>query len=120
MLMNELFIILALALLGVCFGSFVNAAVWRIKKKKNLWSDRSQCVHCHHKLAAHDLIPIFSWLSLKGKCRYCKKPISKQYPFVEVGVMLFFIGSYLFWPYVLVDATSWLLFALWLIAGVFL
>lgn len=50
MLMNELFIILALALLGVCFGSFVNAAVWRIKKKKNLWSDRSQCVHCHPNL----------------------------------------------------------------------
>ncbi len=118
--MDELFIILSLALLGVCFGSFVNAAVWRIKKKKNLVNDRSQCVHCHHKLAAYDLIPILSWLSLSGKCRYCKKPISKQYPLVELAVTALFVGSYLFWPYALIDPVSWALFALWLIAGVML
>ncbi len=120
MLMDKVYIIIALTLIGLCFGSFVNAAVWRIKKKKNLWNDRSQCVHCHHKLAAYDLIPVFSWLSLKGKCRYCKKPISRQYPFVEVAVALFFVGSYLFWPYVLVDTAPWLLFGLWLAAGVML
>lgn len=118
--MNEIFIILALTLIGLCFGSFVNAAVWRIKKKKNLWNDRSQCVHCHHKLGAHDLVPVLSWLSLRGKCRYCKKPISKQYPFVEIAVTLFFVGSYIFWPYVLADIISWVLFGLWLVAGVML
>lgn len=120
MLMNEIVIILALVLLGVCFGSFVNAAVWRIKKKKNLLTGRSECVHCHHKLGAKDLVPVVSWLLLKGKCRYCKKPISRQYPFVEVALILFFVGSYLFWPYQLVDVTAWILFALWLIAGVML
>ncbi len=59
---------------------------------------RSMCVHCKHTLAAKDLVPLFSWLSLGGKCRYCRKPISWQYPVVEAVTAALFVISYIFWP----------------------
>lgn len=110
--------IIVFAILGVCLGSFVNAAVWRIKVHKDITRDRSECVHCHHKLAAIDLIPIVSWLMLGGKCRYCRVPISVQYPIVEAAVMLYFVVSYLVWPQSLDNAHAWLDFSLWLSYGV--
>ena len=107
-----------LALLGLCFGSFANAAVWRLKTKKDIVHDRSECVHCHHKLSAADLVPVFSWLWLRGKCRYCKKPISPQYPLVEAVVALYFVGSYLVWPVALGNTYHVFEFILWLVYGV--
>lgn len=65
-------------------------------------------------LAWYDLLPIVSWVMLRGKCRYCKKPISWQYPAVELITSGLFVGSYLAWPYGF-DAASWTLFALWLV-----
>jgi len=90
-------------------GSFVNALVWRLheqskaKSKKqmdklSILRGRSMCPNCHHELAAKDLVPVFSWLSLKGKCRYCHQPISAQYPLVELATAGIFIFSYYFWP----------------------
>ena len=104
-----LMIITALILLGLCFGSFVNALVWRVheqsKAKKpvknaqlSVLKGRSMCPHCHHALAAKDLIPLLSWLSLRGKCRYCGKPIGWQYPVVEVSLALLYVASYIWWP----------------------
>lgn len=93
-------IYVALTLLGLCFGSFINAFVWRLHEGKDWVRERSECVHCHHELAAKDLIPIFSWLMLRGKCRYCKKPISVQYPVVEALTALVFVGSYVHWPFI--------------------
>ncbi len=116
--MSEGLLIIILAILGVCLGSFVNAAVWRIKVKKDIVHDRSECVHCHHKLSAIDLIPIVSWLLLRGKCRYCRKPISVQYPVVELAVMAYFVGSYLLWPVALESVHAWIDFGLWLSYGV--
>ena len=82
-------------ILGLLFGSFVNAFVWRLheqqktKSKKKLRElsilhGRSMCPHCGSVLAAPDLVPVLSWLALRGKCRYCKKAISWQYPLVEL------------------------------------
>lgn len=107
----EMFI---LALLGLCFGSFINALVWRIRHKRDMLRERSECTHCHHILAWYDLIPVLSWLSLGGKCRYCRKPIDDS-PIVEVVTGLLFVISYLVWPY---GMTNWglLLFGLWLVA----
>ncbi len=116
--MSEGLLIIIFAILGVCLGSFANAAVWRIKVKKDITRDRSECIHCHHKLAAADLVPIFSWLFLRGKCRYCRMPISIQYPLVEAAVMLYFVLSYLLWPVQLDDAYAWIDFSLWLSYGV--
>lgn len=115
--MSEGLFITIFAILGVCLGSFVNAAVWRIKVKKNIVHDRSECVHCHHKLSTVDLVPILSWVGLRGKCRYCKKPISAQYPIVEAAVMLYFVGSYLLWPVALDSVYAWIDFGLWLSYG---
>lgn len=124
--------IVFLVLLGLCFGSFVNALVWRIhvqskgrKSKKNakysISKGRSMCVHCKHVLAAKDLIPIFSWVYLRGKCRYCGKQISWQYPTVEAVTALLFVISNLFWPYEItgigvVSFAAWLMILVGLVA----
>ena len=103
-------IIVVLLLLGLCLGSFTNALVWRLheqtrsKSKKaskdlSITQGRSMCPDCNHQLGVWDLIPVFSWLGLKGKCRYCHKPISPQYPFVELLTAALFIFSYSVWPY---------------------
>lgn len=77
---------------------------------------RSMCPDCRHELAAKDLVPVLSWLSLKGKCRYCHKPISWQYPLVELATGLLFITSYLCWPTTLQGTSlqNWLMFGIWL------
>jgi leader peptidase (prepilin peptidase) / N-methyltransferase len=60
---------------------------------------RSVCPNCHHQLEAKDLVPVLSWLSLRGKCRYCSKPIGWQYPLVEIVTAILIVISYLAWPY---------------------
>jgi len=138
-------IIAILIILGLAFGSFVNALVWRIHKQGELGDGgseitkkshtrtvpnsklqtpnysvlkgRSMCPNCKHPLGFWDLVPIFSWLYLKGKCRYCQKPISWQYPAVELLTAALFVASYVFWPYQ-ISAANYLLimFITWLVA----
>ncbi len=108
-------IIVALGLLGLVLGSFVNACVWRLHEQEalrgkktiaakeklqrlSITKGRSMCPSCHHELAAKDLVPVLSWLGLKGKCRYCHKPISWQYPLVELLTAGLFVLSYISWP----------------------
>jgi prepilin signal peptidase PulO-like enzyme (type II secretory pathway) len=71
------------------------------------------CPDCRHILAWYDLVPLFSWLWLGGKCRYCKKPISTQYPIVEALMAILFIWSYLVWNFS--ASLSYLLFGTWLL-----
>ena len=102
-------LIVILVLLGLCFGSFVNALIWRLHeldKKKSKYSrqqlsiahGRSLCVHCGHVLAPIDLIPVLSWAVLRGKCRYCYKSIPDT-PLPEILTPILFVLSYLVWPY---------------------
>lgn len=75
---------------------------------------RSMCVHCHHELAAKDLIPVISYVWLRGKCRYCRRPIQDT-PLAELTTPLLFVVSYLYWPYAfhgigLVTFCFWLAF----------
>ncbi len=79
---------------GTIIGSFLNALIWRIHKSESVMRGRSKCVHCEHELSAGDLIPVFSFALLKGKCRYCKKQISWQYPLVELAMGGLFVLSY--------------------------
>ena len=104
----------ALAVIGLCFGSFVNALVWRLKEKKNWINDRSECINCHHKLSAIDLIPVVSWLLLLGKCRYCRQKISTLYPTIEVLLSLLYVASYVLWPDT-IQGINIAIFSLWLI-----
>lgn len=117
-------IILVLIAFGLCLGSFVNALVWRTykvsnarskaaKQKYSIVSGRSMCVHCKHELAATDLVPVFSWLALRGKCKYCRVGISWQYPAVELATAGLFVASYVFWP-VPVIGYQVVSFCLWL------
>ncbi len=81
--------------LGACVGSFLNVVVYRMPRDMSLISPPSTCPQCNHKLAAHDNVPIFGWLWLRGKCRYCKNPISAQYPIVELITAILFLAHYL-------------------------
>lgn len=108
-------VILILTLLGLALGSFINALVWRIHEKRDFVKERSVCVHCEHTLEWYDLVPLFSWLWLRGQCRYCSKKISWQYPAVELATASLFVVSYLVWPY---DLSFWqeaVVFAFWLV-----
>ena len=106
-------IIVMLVCLGLVFGSFVNAFVWRLHEGKDWVKERSECTHCHHELAPKDLIPIVSWLLLRGKCRYCHKKIEDS-PLVEIATSILFLGSYFFWP-VAFEGAGLFRFVLWLI-----
>lgn len=103
-----------LLVLGLCLGSFVNAFVWRLHEKKDWVKGRSECPTCQHKLAAKDLVPVLSWLALGGRCRYCHKPISWQYPVVELLTAGLFVFSYYFWPLAL-SGVGLFEFILWLV-----
>lgn len=116
--MEKTYFALSLFIIGLCLGSFVNAAVWRIKHKKDMLLERSECTKCHYKLAWYDLVPVFSWVFLKGKCRKCHKPISPQYPLVELAVGAYFVASLAFWPYGFDTVNHLLQFGIWLSAGV--
>jgi leader peptidase (prepilin peptidase)/N-methyltransferase len=109
--MEYIFIIL----LGLCLGSFVNALIWRIHKQEEVRAGkaktspkerqqlsivhgRSMCMHCGHELAPKDLIPVLSWISLRGKCRYCRHRIDDT-PLAELILPALLVLSYIFWPY---------------------
>ncbi len=81
-------------ILGLCIGSFLNCVIYRLEKKQSFIKGRSYCPHCKHTLIWSDLIPVFSFLFFKGKCRYCKKKISIQYPIVEITTGLVFLFIY--------------------------
>jgi len=103
-----------LVLLGLAFGSFVNALVWRLHTHRPIATGRSMCVYCHHQLAWYDLIPVISWVLLLGECRYCRKPISWQYPLVELAAASLFVISYSAWPRELFGPYELVYFGLWL------
>ncbi len=71
-------------LIGIFIGSFINLAIYRIPLKKNIFTERSFCPKCNHKLGFMDLIPLLSYIFLKGKCRYCKEKIEIKYFLIEL------------------------------------
>jgi len=89
--------VLLLAVLGLIIGSFLNVVILRLKAGEQFVKGRSKCLNCSHNLGFWDLIPLFSFIFLKAKCRYCKAKISWQYPLVELATgILFIIGYYHF------------------------
>lgn len=81
-------------LLGLATGSFLNVVIYRLEKEESL-SGRSYCPHCKHTLNWLDLVPLFSFFALGGKCRYCHEKISIQYPIVELLTGIIFL--LIFW-----------------------
>jgi leader peptidase (prepilin peptidase)/N-methyltransferase len=92
--MTNLFsLYILVALLGTIFGSFSNVLILRDTKRRSIATGRSECPECKHVLGVFDLIPLFSYLFLRGRCRYCKAAISVQYPIVEAISALLAIFS---------------------------
>jgi prepilin signal peptidase PulO-like enzyme (type II secretory pathway) len=116
--------IVFLILIGAACGSFVGAMTWRMRKKMDWVRGRSICEHCKHQLGALDLIPIVSWLALRGKCRYCHKPIGWLAFDLEIAGAAVFVASYLLWPLgeIVVgdnlDFSQFGLFVIWLVMAV--
>ena len=73
------------AVFGAVMGSFLNCAAWRIVHGESFVRGRSHCPACGHVLGAAELIPVFSWLLQKGRCRWCGAKLSARYPLTELG-----------------------------------
>ena len=93
--MEEMIFSIIFGLYGIVIGSFLNVLILRIPIKESFTLKRSHCMSCGHTLAWYDLFPLFSYIFLGGKCRYCKTHISCQYPIVEGLNGLLYIGIYL-------------------------
>lgn len=140
---NQIITSIILTILGLMAGSFAGATIWRLRARQlrldakagekikaadkhqvaklqhaPLHKDRSVCLHCGHELQWYDLIPLVSWMSLGGKCRYCHAPIGWLEPALELGMAVFFVGSYLLWPVDLASTVELFRFVVWLVAGV--
>lgn len=138
--MEIISISIILWLLGAVFGSFVGAQVWRLRlrgfiagdlepgelssteskklqriKPKIGATDRSRCLECGHQLAWYDLLPVVSWLFLRGRCRYCRRSIGWTEFLLEVSLGFAFVGSFLFWPFALTTFVDIVLLGLWLV-----
>ncbi len=80
---------------GCCIGSFLNVVIYRLPLQRSIIYPRSRCLKCKSTINWFDNIPIFSWLILKGECRFCKNKISLQYPLIEsLTGILFFLNFY--------------------------
>ena len=79
----EALIVIAIVILGLIFGSFLNVCIARLPRHESIVRPRSRCPRCGAAIAAWDNIPVLSYLLLGGRCRACRKPISWRYPAVE-------------------------------------
>jgi len=90
----ETLLIVVFALLGIAIGSFLNVCIDRLPTGRSLANPPSHCDACQHRLAPKDLIPIFSYLRLRGRCRYCQASIPRRVFWVELGTGLLFAFTY--------------------------
>ena len=91
----QILILTYIFIFGLIFGSFFNVVILRPFSNESIVLPPSKCPKCNHKLAWYDNIPLFSFLILRAKCRYCKEPISWQYPLVELLTGIMFVCTYL-------------------------
>jgi leader peptidase (prepilin peptidase)/N-methyltransferase len=75
---------------GAVTGSFLSVVAHRVPRGESIVGPRSRCASCEAQIAAYDNIPIFSWILLRGRCRYCGERISARYPLIEIGTGLLF------------------------------
>lgn len=90
-----LFFGIIVAIFGLLIGSFINVCIYRIPAEKSIVAPPSSCTSCGTQLKPLDLVPVFSYLFLGGKCRYCKVTISPRYPLVELATACSFTGLFL-------------------------
>lgn len=100
---------------GACIGSFLNVVVYRIPEGLSLIYPPSRCPKCSHKLGKTENVPIFGWLCLRGRCRWCKTSISSRYPLVEAATGIYFL--LIFWQFgYSIETLGYWAFVSWLFA----
>ncbi len=82
-------------ILGAIIGSFLNVIIYRVPAGESIAKGRSKCMNCGEQIKAYDLVPIISYIFLRGKCRSCKARVSIRYPMIEVLTGLIFLGTFL-------------------------
>lgn len=92
----QIYILIMIFILGVTVGSFLNVCIYRIPRGENISFPPSHCTVCKNSLKPYHLIPIFSYVFLKGKCAYCGEKISIRYPIIEflngvIWIIVYFI-----------------------------
>lgn len=91
------FFSLFIFILGLVVGSFLSCLIYRLETDQGFVTGRSFCPHCRRSLGWPDLIPLVSFIFLRGRCRYCQKPISLQYPLVELTTGILFLLVFGHW-----------------------
>ncbi len=87
----EVIMYIAIFFIGLVFGSFFTLAIHRLPLHQDITHERSYCPKCNHKLSFFDMIPILSYIFLKGKCRYCKEKIQTKYLILEIATGIIFV-----------------------------
>lgn len=93
----EILLIFLFGLLGLTVGSFLNVCIDRLPRDESVVSPPSHCEACQHRLGLKDLIPVFSYLRLRGRCRYCQAAVSRKLLWVEIAAGLIF--ALLYWHF---------------------
>ena len=91
--MAETLVVVVCGVAGLAIGSFLNVVVYRVPLGLSLVSPPSRCPACEHRLTALDMVPVVSWLVLRGRCRHCGAPVSARYPVIEVTTGAVFAGA---------------------------
>jgi prepilin signal peptidase PulO-like enzyme (type II secretory pathway) len=108
-------VVVYLGVIGAAIGSFIDAAVWRLHTGRSLVRSRSECESCHHRLGPAELVPVVSWIVLRGRCRHCGVTLEPWSPLVEATVAATFVLSAYLWPSGLDGTRAVASFVVWLL-----
>ncbi len=106
-----------IVILGLVIGSFLNVCIYRIPKEESIAFPPSHCAKCQHNLSPIDLVPVFSYIFLRGKCRYCKEKISIRYPLIESLNGILYLILYLKFGLTLIALKYCILVSLLIVIG---
>ena len=110
--------IIFIAIIGLCIGSFLNVCIYRIPREESISFPPSHCTNCEHRLQWYELIPVFSYIFLKGKCKNCKEKISIQYPLIELTNAVLYVLVFLKYQYSLDTIKFMVLVSFLIVIGV--
>lgn len=105
-------------LYGIIIGSFLNVLIYRLPLKQNIATENSHCMTCGKRIKWYDLVPIFSYIILGGKCRHCKSKISIQYPIIEATNGIGYLCIFIINGFELVSVLMCLAFSIFIVISV--
>lgn len=97
----DIIVTIFIFIMGLLIGSFLNVCIYRIPREESIAYPPSHCTVCGNRIKPYDLIPVLSWILLRGKCRYCGEKISIRYALIEMITGIFFALTYLKYGYTL-------------------